>query len=104
MRLQRVFELPLRAGDLVCGKRPGKFAARQQHAQTRPQDHHYNVGLMRWSDLLLKGMGGHKRLAFPQHRLNVKMVRKFAIQPLDHAFANQTLRSNVGWRRDEYTE
>ena len=63
----------------------------------RPQDNDDDVGSMRRRDVLrvLKVIGRNERLALPENRRYVKMVRELAIEASDNALGEEALRTHV---------
>jgi len=92
----------------VTGERPdtaprNRSSTGKRHAEPRPQDHNDDVGAARRRDVVgvLKMAGRDQRLALQQHRLDVEVIREFAVEPGDDLLGFQPLRPNVGGRGDE---
>ena len=106
--VQRLLELPFRAGDRRATVEPAIFAGRrafrQRRAKPRPQDQHDNIGLAGWIDQILEVPGGEHRLVFPQHRRNLEETGEFALEPAHHQRRTPPLVADVPRRGDEDPE
>ena len=104
VRLERVLELPFRAGDGCPSIDPAVTLGRQRRAQARPQDHDLDVGARRRLDDVLEVARCEHGLVFPKHRLDLEEAREFAGEPAHDDCRAPALFLDVAGRGDEDPE
>jgi len=70
-------------------------------AEPGPEDGHHDVGIGRFGDLGLEGVGGEERFVFPEYRLQDRPPGKLALQSIHHPLGKRTFLVHVPRRGDE---
>src|SRR5215470_2377217 len=103
---ERILELPLCPGHRPARDRAAELVFRQWRPKPGPQDHDDDVGAARLWDVVgvLEVVRRDQRLAFPLHRLDIKVIGEFTLEPRNDLLGLQPFWPHVGRRRDKDTD